>query len=1171
MIDWNKIKVNNNIKPYVNPSEKPQKLVGRSTFIQPKITLTSNSPITLKKPVVVPAPNKNMPTYVQEFQKGNLGSGLGNLALSTVTAGQDALRSASANIASLATGKGVVPYKANVTKQSYEDQVAKLTGGVPIYKQIAKVSPALSKSYLTVGEIVEDPLSLFDAAAVLTVKGLKIAGSAEYVKELLKIKPIKLMSGKTATKIEDLTQPEIEKIAKTAKDKNASTINNVIQPKGTQTIPQAPTNTVQPVNPNLGTNIPKEQMFSINANITKPILKRVEQARGFSNNIASDKAMNENLQKFYAETPDTYKTLSNAETLGKANKILNSTGINESYDTVMKAIASNDLKPEHIPLARKVANQLAKDGDIEGAKRILSDISVKLTESGQLSQAANILKNSDPMAVLQFIEKTLKKTNDELAKRIKGFEGLKLTDEEIQRIANIDVGDVEAIKQAVSDVGKRLAKEIPSTLFEKFDELRRIAMLGNFKTQVRNVVGNIPLALERKLSNKTSAIIQKALPKEQRTQALFSTKESKILAKQLYGIDKELLFSSNKWDTNDIRKVLGEEREVFNKSVVGRVAKKLGASEKIQSIANNAGLEGTRKLVYGSLQLGDAPFLKSAYVDRIASYISAQGYKTLDEIPQKALDIAKEEALKATFRDSNAAARFINNVKREGGAIGKLTEATLPFVTTPTNLIRRAIDYSPIGLIRSLTRMKKMNDIPKVIDEMAQGLTGTALLGIGTFLASSGIIIGRADTNKNKANYEKTTGKLPFSIQTSQGTITYDWAQPFGSQLSVAAEMYKAYSKSMQETGKFTAIDLTNALLQSGYAAIDVTLQASVYQNVLDLFSGYGSVGERITQNASDYPLQAIPTMFGQLARSGDLYVRNAYDKTNKISSYKNTIFAKLPGASETLPIKYDVWGRPVKRAENSTARTAQEFLNPANVLAKNQTPLDKEILSLYDKTGSNDVFPRTAPYSFSASGTVYSLNNKDISDYQKNMGQYAEKEVNKLINSGGYKTMGDGEKIKALNDVYTDASQSAKMQYLEGKDLSPLLVFDKSQIQNYNTKVKKLGVTPVQYRDAYLSQKEPLSNIGKAIALKAAGYSNLTSAFDISTESTKIANALSQTGLAKQYNSTYETLKGFTGSEVKKRMIDKANPELSYNQLVILYEAFDISQGVGRYERQFN
>ena len=104
-----------------------------------------------------------------------------------------------------------------------------------------------------------------------------------------------------------------------------------------------------------------------------------------------------------------------------------------SYDTVMKAIASNNVMPEHVVLSRKVANELAKSGDVARARNLIAEMSVKLTEAGQFSQSAAILRNSDPMAVLQFIEKTLKKTNDELSRRIKNFDGLKLTDAEVKK------------------------------------------------------------------------------------------------------------------------------------------------------------------------------------------------------------------------------------------------------------------------------------------------------------------------------------------------------------------------------------------------------------------------------------------------------------------------------------------------------------------------------------------------------------------------------------------------------------------------------------------------------------------------------------------------------------------------------------------------------------------
>lgn len=893
--------------------------------------------------------------------------------------------------------------------------------------------------------------------------------------------------------------------------------------------------TIQPEKPKLGIIAPKEQPFVKNtenvkaANIAENIKKdniamaapKGQQVRGFSENVATDKSMGESLQKEFADKPETYEVLSNADTLKRAEDMFSSGEVRDSYDAVMKAIASNSLKPEHVPLARKVANQLAKDGDVAGARSILSEISVKLTESGQFSQAARILRNSDPMAVLQFIQKTIDKTNEGLKRRFKNFEGLKLTDEEVQRLASIDTGDEETIKQAVEDIGKRLAKEIPSSMFEKFDELRRIAMLGNFKTQARNVVGNVPLALERKLSNKVSAVGQKFLPKEQRTQALFTSKESRNIAKQLYASDKDWLTSTNKWDTNDIRKILNEERQVFNQSLIGRATGKLGASEKVQNVVDKLGLEGIRKLVYGSLELGDSPFLKSAYVDRMASYISSQGYKSLDEVPQKAIDLARDEALKATFRDANSFASFINKQKGKGGVLGKTIEATMPFVTTPSNLVRRTIDYSPYGLFRSIAKMKNAEDVPKIIDEMAQGLTGTALIGLGAYLAQNGIFVGAADDNKNKAAFEKMTGKQQFSIETPFGSISYDWAQPFGSQLAIATEMYKAYHKAMQDKGTFTYKDFADAALQSGYAGIDVILQSSVYQNVLDLFNGFGSAGERITQNIAEYPQQIFPTLLGQTARSQDPYIRNAFDKTGKLNTAVNNLIAKTPGKSETLPIKYDVWGRPMKRLESTGLRTAQEFINPANVSIKNQTPLDKEILKLYEKTGSNDVFPRTAPYNFKVGEKQYYLDNKGVSEYQKVMGQYAEKETKKLFGSAEYKKMSDDEKLKALNSIYSDASTRARMNHLKDNGESPILLLSDSKQKSYN-KISHLGVNEDTYINTYFATK------------------------GINGVKDDVGNTIR---LSESYN--------------KKQAIDKANPNASPAELRALYHAFDISEKV--------
>jgi len=59
--------------------------------------------------------------------------------------------------------------------------------------------------------------------------------------------------------------------------------------------------------------------------------------------------------------------------------------------------------------------------------------------------------------------------------------------------------------------------------------------------------------------------------------------------------------------------------------------------------------------------------------------------------------------------------------------------------------------------------------------------------------------------------------------------------------------------------------------------------------------------------------------------------------------------------------------------------------------------------------------------------------------------------------------------------------------------------------------------------------------------------------------------------GRKDQYLDMAEILSGVSGSEDKKAVIDGTFPEMPYEQRILLYEAFDVSQGVGRYKRQFN
>jgi hypothetical protein len=148
-------------------------------------------------------------------------------------------------------------------------------------------------------------------------------------------------------------------------------------------------------------------------------------------------------------------------------------------------------------------------------------------------------------------------------------------------------------------------------------------------------------------------------------------------------------------------------------------------------------------------------------------------------------------------------------------------------------------------------------------------------------------------------------------------------------------------------------------------------------------------------------------------------------------------------------------------------------------------------------------------------------------------------------------------------------ALQNSNLEEAQKKEL--LTKFYGYKLSDTGEELKPQGITLEEYQQAQESQKGYSTSIGKALALNKAGYSKMIKAFEISDTSINIADALKRSNLEEAYTTSADKLKGVDGSEEKKAIIDKSNPGLTRQQLVLLYEAFDVSQGVGRYSRQFN
>lgn len=763
--------------------------------------------------------------------------------------------------------------------------------------------------------------------------------------------------------------------------------------------------------------------------------ERVE--RGFSENVRTDENMEQPIRDSFTEDPEYYNRLTNKATLKKAQTKF-AEGIDSARDAVEGALADakagKKLSPEMVPLARMVANELTRGGDTESARRILSDLAVELTQAGQLGQAAKILRGMDPQAAVKTVQKALDKINEQYKKRwgSRGNWKAELTESERSMLESIDMTDEAAFEDAYRQVAKRVGAEMPATVWEKLTELRRVNMLLRPRTQLKNVFANVPMVGLRKGAETLSAAIQDSLAKNGKldkagqTRSLSGmTPETKQLAKDYFAENKEtILREGDKWDMNS---VFREHRTFFKDGAITKalsnaasaVASK--ASGKDVNVEMHNVIESARRLTYDLLEKGDAPFVRSAFVDSLAQYCAAQGITSAEGITPEAVQFAMANAMEATFKNANIIASFINQVKQKGGAAGAAVDILFPFTTTPLNITDLMLKYSPVGFVTTAFNSKNMSLVER-IDANAKATVGTLVFGLGILLRGLGAITGKQDDDKDKAAYDKARGISPYSIG---GKWSYDWAQPFGSLLALGAEVYDAAEGN--ESWK-------DALLNAMYSAGDSVLNMSLFQNITKIMHGYGSntqaLAEAIVEGGAT---QFVPGLAGDIAKIIDGTVRSTYTGGNAVENALVKAGVNVPGLSKLLPASVNVRGEKQTRG-NLGARAGDTLLNPGITNHNKPHKMDKYIDELYGSTGDKTIFPSVSPYKIDYGGTTYRMTGKEREQFQTTQGQTYYTLLEDLVDEGVWGDLSDREKVRVLADVRSYALDEAKRELVEGR-----------------------------------------------------------------------------------------------------------------------------------------
>lgn len=767
---------------------------------------------------------------------------------------------------------------------------------------------------------------------------------------------------------------------------------------------------------------------------------------------------------------DTKKAILSRDDIKYYKQITNKDSLNEAFDKLNKSGASETFRWSNIDSKTATATDVAEGwillkqyndtGDYDSAIVVAKKMKEIGTSAGQTVQAFNIMERMTPEGMVKYAQSELtdaynimvkNKTKEWIDKYRSDFDlqpnEVKFIVDTMKEVQNMEDGYSKKVKLA--EIQKMMTDKLPPDKNSRLKSWMRISMLFNPKTQVRNVVGNALIMPVNSISDVISSKVDKIIAKKTGVRTTGTTDIKALLKgikKGAYEATNDYKKGINTKDMDGNRFEISNQKSFSEKNLIGK------------------SLNRTEALLNYVMDVGDRVFSEAAFENSLQNQMALNN---TTEVTQEMIDIAHTEALQRTWNDNNNYTKFVldvrrglNRIKVAGYGLG---DVLIPFAKTPANLTKAIVDYSPAGLVSTITKgINLKNSLSngqytakmqhQFVQSLGKATAGTMLYVLGIALAKAGITSGESDDDKDTRDFIKNAlGISSYSIKIGDKSFTYDWAQPIAAPLSITANVVN--SKKNKETA------LSEAIIGSLDTAGSILLEQSFLSSLNDVLSDNNGVASGIVNEVLELPSRAIPTFAKQIADLVDDTQRQTYEYDSPIKTAKNKIIAKLPGVSKTLSPSVDTMGREIKKY-GGKSNIFNVFLNPANVNTKNISESAKEIYRLYKATGDQTIMPRVSPYYINQKNEKVILTTEQRANYSKVSGQIIEDNLKILLSNNNYQKLNDTEKSEIIKNIVDYSYNKAR------KDVVGI------EMPNAYNGVKTYTMANGQISDYYLTKK---------------------------------------------------------------------------------------------------
>jgi hypothetical protein len=347
----------------------------------------------------------------------------------------------------------------------------------------------------------------------------------------------------------------------------------------------------------------------------------------------------------------------------------------------------------------------------------------------------------------------------------------------------------------------------------------------------------------------------------------------------------------------------------------------------------------------------------------------------------------------------------------------------LPFVRTPTNILKYAVERSPAApILREVRRDLRAGGERRAL-AAARMMLGTGLGLTIMQMVEDGTITGGGPAWRGAEDLMRADGWQPYSIRVGDTYYSYQRLDPLALTMGVAADLHD-YSRYMtprqnEEAGALLIASILRNLENKTWLSGVSDLLGALNDPQRSLSSVTGRLAGSI----------AVPTLFSQTARYLDPVQREtrapSFDvdvpdflPERMIGKALGTIQNRIPGLSSQLEARRDVFGREVR----SEGGLGPDLVSPIWTRSAQNDPVIAQLLSNMLAVGRPSRF-RTED------GVRRELSPAEYGRYQEVSGRYIYDDLRALMASPEWQGMAPDERRRAVDRIKDDARRDARAE----------------------------------------------------------------------------------------------------------------------------------------------